>query len=390
MKKTEGPRKEAMAQTRKHWVRLSRSCNNRCIFCLDKKNQDGAAVSLKHIEADLEEGRQSGCRRVVLSGGEPTINPEFLEIVIKAKELGYRHIQVITNGRMFAYQAFLNEAVKGGMVEATFSMHGHNSRLHDKQTQVSGSFLQSLTGLVNALKTKKLIVNMDIVVNKTNIAYLPDILRFFVDLGVREFDLLQVAPLGSAWENRRRLFYDFKKAGNNLRQAFKFSRNKNLRLWADCFPPQYLEGFESLIPEPVKLYDEISGRIGIFERFTKHGEPMYCRGKRCSWCLLNDFCNDIMELKSKSKIDPHKIPYCLKEKNNLKGLKSPLKYSLNGASLNVFDFLKFYIKKRYFIKSLRCRKCIYYNECAGMQCDYIRKYGFKSLAPLNAGSANNG
>lgn len=373
--------RELTAQTKRHWVRLTRACNNHCIFCLDKEAQDGTYFSLEEITVDLNKGRKSGIKRVVLSGGEPAIHPQFLDIVRIARKSGYEHIQVITNGRMFAYPEFLRQAVKNGLLEITFSMHGHTSKLHDRQTQIPGSFRQSLTGLINALKIKNLIISVDVVINKINVKHLADILKFFINLGVYEFDLLQIIPFGRAWDNRDKVFYNLDKYHTHLKQAFQLSKNPNLHIWTNRFPPKYLEGFEDLIQHPVKLYDEIGGRRDMFDEFLNNGKKLDCRGERCSYCFLENLCRDLAELKEKGKLVSHDYPPCLKESKGSRGPKEYAEYILKENNNDIFKFLSFYIKHRYSIKGIRCERCKFNDRCAGIQCDYIRKHGFQTLKP---------
>ncbi|MDP1852655.1 MAG: radical SAM protein [Candidatus Omnitrophota bacterium] len=378
--------REIIPQVKRHWVRLTRGCNNRCLFCLDKEAHDGSVIPLEKIKADLQKGRGLGIRRVVLSGGEPTIHPDFFNIVNMARTLGYSHIQVITNGRMFAYQSFLKQAIESGVSEITFSLHGHNSRLHDQQTKVPGSFQQSLVALVNALKEKDLIVSVDIVINKINVMYLASILEFFINLGVYEFDLLQVIPFGQAWAKRDILFYDIQKSIKFLRKAFMLSKDPRLHIWTNRFPPQYLEGFEYLIQHPAKLYDEVGGRKDMFNNFLFKGKVMDCKGLRCRFCFLENFCKDLIELKKKNKILSHASPFCLGEINEPGYSGRPAVYVQNDQkNKDILKFLDFYIQHRYFLKSKRCKECKHMAGCAGMQCNYIRKHGFEVLSPIKAG-----
>jgi len=377
------------AQEKRHWVRLTRACNNHCIFCLDKETQNGSCLSEAEITINLKRGVSLGIKRVVLSGGEPSIHPDFLNIVKIAGELGYEHIQVITNGRMFAYPGFLNQAVKNGLLEITFSMHGHNNKLHDKLTKVVGSFQQSLTGLISALSIEELIVSVDVVINKVNIEYLADILKFFINLGVKEFDLLQVIPFGRAWDNRDILFYDIKKSLPFLNKAFSLSKNPNLHIWTNRFPPEYLEGFEELIQYPGKLYDEIGGRQDMFNNFLNSSKVIRCRGKRCSYCFLKSFCKDLIQLKEKGRLASYAKPFCLKKAKEAPGPEKRPKYILDKSGKDILNFLSFYIKHRYFVKGLRCQECRFNNCCAGMRCDDIRSYGFKVLQPVLDQRAKN-
>lgn len=370
--------RDIIANQKRHWIRLTKCCNNHCIFCLDSENQDGSVVPMEEIERNLKEGREKNIERVILSGGEPTLHPNFLEIVKKAKELGYTHIQVITNGRLFAYRDFLEKAIKAGVNEITFSIHGHTKNLHEKQTQVKGSFEQTLLGLNNALKIPGLIVNVDVVINKINFKYLPEILSFFIKLGVSEFDLLQVVPFGRAWGNRKKVLYEINEAYPYLKKAFSLSKIPHLFIWTNRFPPQFLEGFEELIQNPIKLFDEIEGRKEMFEEFLQSEKIMNCFGERCKYCFLKNFCLDLIEFKEKGFLETKPLPKCLTKKN-IKIKKRKLKFK---RSLNIYQILDFYLKNRYFVKSLRCEKCKYNNACFGMHIDYIRKKGFKELKEI--------
>jgi MoaA/NifB/PqqE/SkfB family radical SAM enzyme len=371
--------KDKVALEKRHWVRLTRACNNRCIFCLDSENQDGSFLSFSQIEKDLKKGRREKIRRAILSGGEPTIHPDFLKIVKRASNLKYNNIQIITNGRMFAYQDFLEKTVKAGVNEITFSIHGHNKRLYEKQSQVKNSFEQALRGLLNALRYPNLIVNIDVVINKLNYRHLFDILSFFISLGVSEFDLLQVMPFGRAWENRDKVFYDIEKALPYLRRAFALSENPHLFIWTNRFPPRYLEGFEDLIQHPIKIIDEVRGREQIFKSFLEKETLMSCYGERCQYCSLENFCQDLIEFQKKKVLFSKKMPECLSNKEKVSLCK---KINLSKSGNNLYKFANFYINHRYLVKSLRCKKCRFNKNCFGASIDYIRKESFNILKPV--------
>ncbi len=461
--------KEKASQERRQWVRLTRCCNNRCIFCLDRPSQDGTFVPLKIIKEKLKEGIKNGAERAVLSGGEPTLHPQFLEVVEFTKELGYKKVQIITNGRMFSYKGFLKKAIERGVDEITFSIHGHTEKLYEVQSQVKGSFSQAMTGLINALSCKGLIVNIDIVINKINYRRLPEIIKFFMGLGVYEFDLLQIIPFGDAWKNKKKVFYKIEDALPYLKRAFKISHDSRVHLWTNRFPPPYLEGSEDLIQDPVKLYDEVKGREGLFNKFLREDKLMPCWGERCKWCFLKDFCfqlllvkhpetkrdfskksvtlikneNDIKKINfaqkgcfeiainkrtkdwilrnlkklyrfrdkivffqenhhllsqskkndinlrsffSKVKLPGFKIeniPICLYPKGEIVTEKdSDISEIYRGGFIDIYKYTDWFILKKYYTKSIRCRKCKYFKSCPGVHINYIRNFGYKILKPI--------
>jgi len=376
MNKRRFAERNKVAQTPKYWIRLTRVCNNNCIFCLDKTAQNGTSVPLPELKNQLKQGRRQGFKKLILSGGEPTLHPDYLEIVKFGRYVGYDDIQTVTNGRMFAYKKFLEKAVENGLTETTLSIHGHTKKLYEKQSGIKGSFEQALAGLTNVLNSRKLIVNADIVINKINYKYLEKAIRFFINLGVKEFDLLQVIPFGAAWENKNKVFYDLEKAVPFLKKTFSLQNEfPDIYLWTNRFPVKYLEGFEELIQHPIKLKDEIRGRKQILEDFLKHDKLMNCYGEQCQYCFLKDFCADLVKIKQTGKLVSKAYPFCQK-------IKQPKEKIFSWKNFNLDKFLDFFIKYRYFVKSLRCNNCRYDKTCSGMQIDYIRKYGFKKLKPL--------
>lgn len=287
-------KKNSAATVKKHWVRLTRACNNRCVFCLDSETHDGSVLTVRTIARDLQKGIKRGCQRAVLSGGEPTLHPDFLDIIAFAKRLGYSQIQVITNGRLFFYRDFLKACVDKGLTEVTFSLPSHLKQSFEAQTKVKGSFVQAMTGLMHALALRGLIVSVDIVISKQNYKSIYNTVRYFRSLGVNEFDLLQVVPFGKAWENKKKVMYDVKQAMPYLRKVFALARKRGVYIWTNRFPPQYLEDFPDLIQHPVKLFDEIRGRQKMFEDYLREGKTMFCFNERCSYCFIKGVCSDLV------------------------------------------------------------------------------------------------
>lgn len=376
------PTADAYVPQMRHWVRITRACDLKCSFCLDKEAQDGTLVPLAEIVKDLQLGRDRGCDRVVISGGEASIHPKFIPIVGLARKMGYRHIQTVTNGQMIAKPAFLARAVKAGLLEVTLSIHGHTAELHDRQTRIPGSFDKAVQALRNALRVRGLIVSVDIVINKTNVACLREMLDFFIGMGVKEFDLLQVIPFANAWENREELFYDIKENLPHLRRAFELSRREDLHIWTNRFPPRFLEDFEHLIQPPKKLHDEVEGeRLHMFTDFIKDDKLMTCHGERCQFCYLNEHCQALIELKRKGSIKGFAAPACLPGQADARA-EATFEMPADPGEFSPKAFVDFFIAHRYFLKGSKCAGCRENETCAGAQVDFIKKNGYAALKPL--------
>lgn len=286
---------ESAAHDKRNWVRLSYDCNNHCTFCLDSNAHDGTMRNNLDIKVQIIEGRKKGMSRLILSGGEPTMHPNFLDFVKLGKRAGYPKVQTVTNGRMFKYPDFLNTAANNGLDEITFSLHGHTAKLHDALVGTPGAFVEETAGLKAALASGRFIINIDIVINKQNIKHLPEMLETFIGWGVQEFDLLHIIPFGNAWSDARdHLFYDLDGNLEYLQRTFAYARRPDIHIWLNRFPPAYTEGFEDLIQDPYKLNDEVRGRREEFDKYLSLGKKLSCREpERCKYCYLQNLCDTL-------------------------------------------------------------------------------------------------
>lgn len=292
--------KEDAAHQKRNWVRLTFDCNDRCVFCLDAHTHNGTNRSREEVKAQILDGRRKGADRLILSGGEPTIHPDYVQFIKLGRMAGYKKIQTVTNGRLFAYKEFLTRCIDAGLGEITFSIHGVNARIHDALVGSKGAFEQEIQGLQHALDDGRVIINIDVCVNRGNVKTLPDLLEKFTNMGVYEYDLLHVIPFGRAYtEGKETLFYDLEEMRPYLLKAFEYSKRPNMHIWLNRFPVPHLEGFENLIQDPYKLNDEIRGRKEEYELLLDHGVPLDCRAPhRCSHCYLEPICDELEDVRA--------------------------------------------------------------------------------------------
>ena len=290
---------EDAAHEKRNWVRLTFDCNNHCVFCLDTLTHDGQMRDASEVKQQILDGARKGAQRLILSGGEPTMHPNYVDFIRLGKLAKYRKIQTVTNGRAFSYKDFLKRCLDAGLDEITFSIHGPNARIHDALVGAKGAFEQEVRGLQYALADGRPIVNIDVVINRANVKHLKAILEKFIAMGVREYDLLHVIPFGNAFkEGRDVLFYDLEEMRPYLLEAFAFSKRPDVHIWLNRFPVQHLEGYESLIQDPYKLNDEAKGRKEEFHRLLHEGVDLDCREpSRCKLCYLQNVCDTLYSVR---------------------------------------------------------------------------------------------
>lgn len=411
--------KEKTIKQNRIWVRIASACNNKCIFCLDSEAQNGTFPKEEKILAEIEAWFKPWFEnRIIISGGEASINPKFSKYIEFAKKIGYDRIQTVTNGNMFANENFCKKVFEAWLQEVTFSFHWHNSTLHDYLVATPWAFKKSLKWLIFIKKFfPKIIINIDIVVNKVNVKYLPEIVKFFMKLGVYEYDILQIIPFGRGFlENKDKLFYNFDENISYLHETWELSKIPNMYMWTNRFPVEAFEGFEDLVQDPRKIKSEILWEgIDMFRKFIDSDGKIRpeCFWEACNYCFQKDFCHNFLKNKNLEKQNfedfeiieweyfPSEIyeKYWEKSEDFKNFLKRSSKKLINipkclwwtgiytefndlRKSGTLEEYTENFIKNFYRKKSLNCKKCIYNESCQGIHINFIRSYGFKILEPI--------
>lgn len=182
-------------------IPTSRACNNKCIFCMDKRVKDGKYIIPPYYEIEkiLEENKNIAA--VIFTASEPTLNPDLVDYIKAAKRIGYKEIAIITNGRRLSYKKFCEKIIGAGANRIEVSIHGHNSKIHDALTRTPGSFKQTLSGLRNLHELRKQF-NFRIftctTLTKLNYPYLDRIIDLLLPLKIDTINFNLVEPGGNA------------------------------------------------------------------------------------------------------------------------------------------------------------------------------------------------
>jgi len=118
---------------------LTYACDLRCPFCYNEKERQGRRLSLEDYARVFGEGRRAGALYLTLSGGEPTLHPQFFEIGKMATALGYS-VRIKTNGHGLDEAALLRIKREIEPYNLDVSIHGAGAATHDAATGVPGSF----------------------------------------------------------------------------------------------------------------------------------------------------------------------------------------------------------------------------------------------------------
>lgn len=217
-------------------------CNNNCIFCseADENVENIRNKSFKEIKEELRLIRKK-YDFVSIMGKEPTIRSDIFDIIKFAKRLKFRQLGITTNGRMLSIPGFTQKLLDSGINQVGISLSGATAACHDKQTQVPGSFNQTIMGIKNVLKYKKpevsLLVNLPM--DRQNYTQLKNELILLTNIGVREINILNIEPL-SLRSRSKKMVLPMAKLGRFVFELLKnegYLKNDKIKILLIEFPP---------------------------------------------------------------------------------------------------------------------------------------------------------
>lgn len=174
-------------------LNLGKVCNNRCIFCLDRRAPKSAKkwLPVKRAREELERAREEGIESLGLLGGEPTAHPRILEIVRMAKELGFQRIALASNGLKLSKKEFTESLVFSGVTRVGISIHGHNPRIEDFLSGRKGNFKKKVQAIENLLELfhRGMLphnVSLNAVLNRYNFKRMAPFCAFFKKIGIND------------------------------------------------------------------------------------------------------------------------------------------------------------------------------------------------------------
>jgi MoaA/NifB/PqqE/SkfB family radical SAM enzyme len=138
-------------------LNLGRVCNNRCVICLDltAPQESRRWLPLERAAAELERARAEGTTSVGLLGGEPTAHPHVLDIVARARELGFSRVALSTNALKLEDAALARALVDAGATRFTVSVHAHTAADEDHISGREGNFVRKQRAIAHLVELRR-------------------------------------------------------------------------------------------------------------------------------------------------------------------------------------------------------------------------------------------
>lgn len=188
-------------------IEILQRCPNRCIYCSSHSNPQAThLIPFEIIKNVIDEAKSLGCKTVCLSGGEPFLHPQILDIIsyIAKQQLT---CYVYTSGIYMkdeVYSSLPNEyieAIRGMVDKVIFNVEADSSTLYDQimGTDVGG-FDMMKKSIIDCVSSG-LVVETHVVPMQVNFKHLKSVFEMCYQLGVSKVSILRLVLQGRALEN---------------------------------------------------------------------------------------------------------------------------------------------------------------------------------------------
>jgi len=334
------------AYTKRARVFVGTGCNARCRFCYYYLTGLKDFWSKDVILHEIDIAKEAGMDAIDFSGGEPTIHPDFFELVEYAKSKGFKVICTLTNGLKMADEKFVKKMVDTGINDVLFSVHGHNPEEHDYITQIPGSFKRIIQSIKN-FREYNIPFRINCTVTNINYKNLERHAELYSKLEPRQLNLI--------------LFNDFE--------------------LADELTTQFAISYSEAAPYIKKAIDTMEGAI------------QYINVRYIPFCFMNNYEKHVCDYSQKI-FDPFEWSQRMLIRLPATGITPLWKY----FGYMIYGFLKTHPKiklsREYledicvsmrigdYVKSEVCKNCKFNKICQGLEKSYVQVFGADELKPI--------
>lgn len=181
-------------------IGITNVCNLDCIHCLRDKVESKVSISMDLFKKIIDQIAELGIKRVSLTGGEPSLHPNFGKLLTYLVEKDME-FNFVTNGWEFKERVlpiFLEPAVKRYLQNICFSIDGASAKTHDA-LRGKGSFREVIKA-ANLCRLKGIPISIKTVLTNINKNEVMEIALLGTSLETTKHSFIALTPTPRAIE----------------------------------------------------------------------------------------------------------------------------------------------------------------------------------------------
>ena len=281
---------------RKIYIRVNTKCNQNCINCVIKSSykNNNLVLNPEKLRKSLEKIEFNQDTDIFkLTGGEPTIHPEFHELLKVIRGIFKGEVILLTNGFLIGNKNGMERILKY-INSSTISFYSFSESISYKITGVKGSLIAKIKAL-KKFSDNNINIYSKLLITKPSYKKLPEMVEFLISKNdkVSSVNINVIHLINNAWKNRDYLAISYNKATPFVEKAAdKFEEYGIMgslvypMCLLDPFYWQYIPvGFGEITLKSLAI--EPNGKI---YRAAKRLTEFLYKPRKCLSCVLKERC----------------------------------------------------------------------------------------------------
>jgi len=279
-------------------VQVTRKCNQECVFCAAPASDD--ELTMDEIKTKIDELKSHGTTDLMITGGEPTLRDDLIDILRYGADSGFPEMQIQTNGTSLDPERLRAIRSLNANIGFNVSLDTHKKSIYGKITGHPENFKKLITCLKDISR-----LNMHayptVVISSLNYRDLPGLMMFIgKELSyMKHISLNYIDPRCRALENPWTV-PRYSETELHILRAVHFMLKNGMTFRLERVPLCYMNGFEEFSSDIrrdifdekrlmsfLKPEDKISDQLFIEKR------SMYVYAPQCKICYYSSICPGI-------------------------------------------------------------------------------------------------
>lgn len=190
------------------WIQVTNGCNIRCKYCYADAGCSQDDLTIAEIETILSELKDMNYSKIVVTGGEPLLRKDIIDILKVCKKYG--KVQLLTNGIREDEELYQEIMEIVEMVQ--ISIDSYDAEIHDAN-RGKGSYEKTLKTikLLSSINPAK--VTLAMTPTPEYMADLVEMMKFCLSMDIRSLHINRFVPFGRAKEYEKEI---------NLKEFFQW------------------------------------------------------------------------------------------------------------------------------------------------------------------------
>ncbi|MFW6014327.1 MAG: radical SAM protein [Candidatus Nanoarchaeia archaeon] len=283
-------------------IHLTNECNLNCIFC----NRPPGKTHVSKKEAERKIILHKKEKMVAFTGGEPTLRKDLPHLINFAKKNSYVRAEIVSNGMMFYYEAYLKKLINCGLDKVSVSLNTHKEKVGEKICRRRHVTKIKKRALDN-LNKYNVPVLINTVINSYNINHLKELTQTITKQfpNVFMFNFLLVNCYGNAL-NHPECLISLQEAEPHLYELMGYCENNKIQFTVEFVPFCYMQGFEKHIQMCTLESEEIDKlkdysfkgeyhNVGESVKKSREAQRLFIKGPQCKRCTKEEICPGVRD-----------------------------------------------------------------------------------------------